>query len=127
MPVKYKVTEKTQPGVTGGGQRKFYALPVMNGELTLEDLTKNIEKISTASGADIRGVLYALVDVAIDGLANGSIIRMGELGSLRISLSSEGKIKPGEVNAAAVKNLSIVFTPGKRIKKMLKNAKLQKV
>lgn len=52
----------------------------MDGELDIDSLTKAIEKICTVSGADIRAVLYALVDVYLDELEKGGIIRMGDLG-----------------------------------------------
>jgi predicted histone-like DNA-binding protein len=76
--------------------------------------------------ADIRAVLYAMVDVMQDALANGQIVRVGELGSLRVSLSSEGKEKPEKVNAAAIKGARVVFTPGKDIKNMLANLSYSK-
>ena len=98
----------------------------MDGELTLADLTKAIEKICTVSGADIRAVLYALVDVAVDSLADGTIVRLGDLGSLRISISSEGKATLEEVNGNCVKGASVIFTPGSRIKDMLATVKYQK-
>jgi predicted histone-like DNA-binding protein len=126
MPIKFKVIERGQPGITGGGEKKFYATPVMDGELTLPELTKAIEKICTVSGADIRAVVYALVDVAVDSLADGTIVRLGDLGSLRVSISSEGKATIEEVNAAAVKGASVIFTPGARIKDMLETVKYQK-
>ena len=126
MSIKYKIIERGQPGVTGGGVKKYYASPVMNGELTLADLIKAIEKICTASGADIRAVLYALVDVSIDELAKGTIVRLGDLGSLRVSLSSEGKDTAEEVNANAIRSTSVIFTPGTRIKDMLSVTKYQK-
>jgi len=127
MPVKYKVTEKTQPGIVGGGKRKFYALPVISGDLILDRMIKRIEKISSLSGGDIHAALYELADIAIEGLAEGYIVHMGELGNFRISLNSEGKDSPDEVTAAAIKKFSIIYTPGPRFKEMLKNVKLQKV
>lgn len=127
MPIKIKVIQRGEPGVTGGGQKKSYASPVMDGELTLPGLTKAIEKICTVSGADIRAVLYALVDVAVDSLADGTIVRLGDLGSLRISISSEGKATEKEVTGDAIKGVSVIFTPGPRIREMLATAKFQKV
>ena len=127
MAIQFKVIERGQPGIAGGGEKKFYASPVMDGELSMAELTKAIEKICTVSGADIRAVLYALVDVGIDNLANGTILRLGDLGSLRISLSSEGKATADEVTSSAIKNSSVIFTPGTRIKEMLTMAKFQKV
>ena len=127
MSVKIKSVAKGQPGVVGGGDKKHYASPVMEGEMNIDALTKAIEKICTVSGADIRAVLYALVDVSIDGLERGAIIRMGDLGNLRITLSSEGKLSAQEVTGASVKKAGIIFTPGSRLKEMLKSLKYQKV
>ncbi len=79
------------------------------------------------SGADIRAVLYAMVDVAVDSLAEGTIVRLGDLGSLRTSISSEGKATHDEVNASAIKGASIIFTPGTRIKETLSAIKYEKV
>ncbi|MDY3528648.1 HU family DNA-binding protein [Riemerella anatipestifer] len=119
MPVKFKVIERGQPGVSGGGDKKWYATPVSSGEKTLTDLTKDIEKISTVSGADIRAVLYALVDVMQSSLANGQFVRLGELGSLRVSFSSEGKATEKEVTANTIKQAKVIFTPAKGIKDTL--------
>ena len=127
MAIKFKVIERGQPGVAGGGEKKYYANPVMDGELTLTGLTKAIEKTCTVSGADIRAVLYAMVDIAVDRLAEGTIVRLGDLGSLRTSISSEGKATPEEVKASSIKGASIIFTPGQRIKETLSAIKYEKV
>ncbi|MEQ8712053.1 MAG: hypothetical protein RIC80_03500 [Cyclobacteriaceae bacterium] len=126
MPIKYKVIERGQPGVAGGGEKKFYATAVMTGEVNIDDLTKSIEKISTVSGADIRAVLYAMVDVATDQLANSQIVRLGDLGSLRMSVGSNGVDTPEEVNASSIKGNKVIFTPGKKLQAMRKSASYQK-
>jgi predicted histone-like DNA-binding protein len=127
MSIKFKAIERTQPGVTGGGEKKFYASANVTGEKDLEGITKLIEKISTVSGADIRAVLYALVDVAIDELADGKIIRLGDLGSLRVSLSSAGVTEEKDVTASVIKGTSIIFTPGKKLKQMQNNLEFEKI
>jgi hypothetical protein len=86
MSIQIKSVERGQPGVAGGGTKKYYASPVHGKEITLEGLTKAIEKTSTVNGADIRAVLYAMVEEAVAGLEDGRIIRLGDLGSLRITL-----------------------------------------
>lgn len=127
MSVKFKPIQKAQPGVSGGGDKKFYANPVYTGEITLEQLTEKIEKISTVSGADIRAVLYALVDVIPAELANSQIVRVGDLGSFRVSIGSEGKEKQEEVTAHCIKSSKILFTPGAKLKAMQNNLKFEKV
>ncbi|SMO62089.1 DNA-binding protein, histone-like, putative [Saccharicrinis carchari] len=121
MPIKFNVIERGQPGVVGGGEKKFYASAKMEGDLTLEGLTNRIEKISTVSGADIRAVLYAMVDVMVDSLGDGKNVRLGDLGSLRVGISSVGEATAAEVKASSVKSSKVIFTPGKKIKEMLNN------
>ena len=127
MTVKYKVIERGQPGVVGGGDKKFYANTVTNGELTLEKLTKRIAQNSTVGGADIRAVLYSMVEVMQDGLEEGSIVRLGDLGSLRISISSTGEDAEKDVTSHSIKSARCIFTPGNELKKMLKNLEYEKV
>lgn len=127
MPIKFKAIERGQPGVVGGGERKFYASANVTGEVTIEGLTKRIEKISTVSGADIRAVLYALVDVSVDEMADGKIVRLGDLGYFRVSISSEGVTEQNEVTADIIKGGKVIFTPGKEIKKMLETLTYQKM
>ena len=127
MAINFKVRQRGQPGVKGGGAKKFYASPVLDGEMSMPEMTTAIEKICTVSGADILAVFYALVDVSINNLSNGTIIRLGELGSLRPSLSSDGKATEAEVNAGSIKYANVLFTPGSRIKDMLSAAKFKKV
>lgn len=126
MAIKFKVIEKGQPGVAGGGVKKYYASTQTTGEMTLTKLTKSIEMVSTVSGADIRAVLYAMVDVMKASLADGQIVRLGELGSLRINISSNGEEKAEKVTTKSVKGAKTVFTPGSDLKELLKNLKYEK-
>lgn len=126
MSIKFNVVQKGQPGVAGGGTKKYYASAQSSGELTLAGLTKRIEKMSTVSGADIRAVVYAMVDVMKDALADGQIVRLGELGSLRVSISSEGKETEKAVNVSSILNSRVIFTPGKDIREMLASLSYEK-
>jgi predicted histone-like DNA-binding protein len=127
MAIQIKAVERGQPGVAGGGVKKFYASPVHDREVSLDGLTKAIEKTSTVNGADIRAVLYAMVEEAVTGLSDGRIIRFGDLGSLRITINSEGKNTAEEVTATSVKKAKVIFTPGKKLQEMLNNAKFTKM
>ena len=126
MSTKFKVITKGEPGVVGGGVKKYYAASVFTGERNLEDLTTDIGRMSTVSGADIRAVLYALVDVVSSELQNSQIVRLGDLGSLRLNVSSRGMETGKEVTAAAIKGTKLVFTPGPKLKEMQKTAKFEK-
>ncbi len=81
----------------------------------------------TVNGADIRAVLYALVEAMQSSLSNGQAVRLGELGSLRVSIGSEGKATEKEINSSSIKNAKVIFTPGKDIKKMLDTLEYEKM
>ena len=127
MSIAFKVIERGEPGVAGGGQKKFYATQVATGESDIDNLTRSIERTSTVSGADIRAVLYGFVETMMDDLAAGKIVKLGELGNFRVSISSEGKNTGEEVNASAIKNARIIFSPGKKLKKLLQSLDYKKV
>jgi predicted histone-like DNA-binding protein len=128
MPVPYVIKKKALPPNSGEWQGKslYYALPVSRGTLGLVDLTKMIEKMSTVNGADIRAVTYALMEAIITGLSDGMIIKLGELGSFRLSFSSEGKVSPQLVKPSTIKENRVIFGPGEAMKQALKEIKYVK-
>ena len=126
MPIKYKLAQKSQPGVAGGGAKKWYAAVANDGELTVDDLVKQIEKFSALSEADIRGVIIALENVIQDQLANGKIIRLDKLGSFYPSLASEGVVKEEDFTVANIKSAKVNYRPGKRISNALSTATFKK-
>lgn len=115
MAIPYKVVQKGQPGVVGGGVKKFYASVVTTGETTIDELTKEIEKFSALSEADIRGVIIALENVIQNKLAEGKIVRLEKLGSLYPSLSSKGVDTEAEVTSSIIKEATVNYRPGERI------------
>ena len=56
---------------------------------------------STVSPTDCHAVSMALEGNVIRELRKGKIVRMGELGSYRLSVHAEGKETPEEVNTDA--------------------------
>ena len=126
MPIRYRVIGKKNPRQPNDPV-KYYAHTALNGEIDLLELCKEIEKISTVSEADIMAVLSSLVAVVPDKLADGRIVRIGDLGDFRPSLSSEGHEAEKEVTAASIKKNKILFRPGKRIRKVMKAAEYKKV
>ncbi len=126
MAIKYNVIERGEPGVEGGGIKKFYASAQTTGNLGIDELTEQIERISTVSGADIRAVLYSIVDVVPKLLSNGNIVNIGDLGAFRVSISSDGSATAEEVTANNIKKAKILFRPGKKFSSMLKTLEYKK-
>jgi predicted histone-like DNA-binding protein len=115
MAIKFKVVQKTQPGVVGGGVKKYYAVIVTDGEVTVEELSKRIEKFSSLSEADIYGVLIALENVIQEELTKNKIIRLQKLGSFYPAIKSEGEENEEDVDARSIKGAGVNYRPGDRI------------
>lgn len=126
MSIKYKLIQKSQPGVAGGGRKKWYASVGLDGEASIDDLVKQIEKFSALSEVDIRGVIIALENVIQDELANGRVIRLDKLESFYPSLSSEGTVKEEDFTSANIKTARVNYRPGVRISKALLTASFKK-
>jgi predicted histone-like DNA-binding protein len=126
MAIEYKVIERSQPGVVGGGEKKFYASIVYGREVTIDELVKNIEKFSALSESDIRGVIYALENVAQDMLSQGRIVRLEKLGSFYPAISSKGEVEQSGVTGASIRRVSVNYRPGARILAAIRNAGFKK-
>ncbi|MEK6482279.1 HU family DNA-binding protein [Catalinimonas sp. 4WD22] len=123
--IKYKAIARKQPGTTEGPV-KYYASTVLDGEVGLLELCQEIEKTSTVSEADIMAVLTSLVSVIPDKLTQSKIVRLGDLGSFRPSIGSNGVETEEEVNKSTIKSNKVIFTPGKRVSKAMKAADYKK-
>ena len=127
MTIKFKAQEKAQPGVAGGGVKKHYASIVLDGEATIDDLEKDIEKFSSLTEPDIRGVIIALENSIQTKLSEGKIVRLEKLGSLYPAISSTGVEKAEDVTSAIIKEAYINYRPGERLIKTLNGSGFVKV
>ena len=127
MAIHYKVVSRGEPGVKGGGKKKFYAQVVTDGEVSVDEIVAEIEKFSALSEPDIRGVIVALENVIQNKLADSKIVRMDKIGSFYPSLSSTGSEKEEEVNTKSVTKISVNYRAGKRILDTMKAKGVKKV
>lgn len=127
MSIKFKVLEKGQPGVVGGGEKKWYAQIVYDEEVTVDELVQEIEKFCSLTEPDIRGVITALENVIQNKLSASRIVRMERLGSFYPAISSNGEDEESKVDANSIKKVSVNYRPGDRITKAINDAGFKKV
>lgn len=106
---------------------KFYAKTQASGEKGLDELCEDINGCCTFTRADIVGALAAIEVEAIKTLQNGLILRIGDLGSLRVSVSSNGAITEKDFNESYIKNARLVYTPSTKLREMLANLQYAQV
>ena len=124
--VTYSVVPRKNPHKSGEAP-KFYAQAQARGEANLRTMAEEIEKMCTLTYADVAAVLIALETTICKCLANGEIVRLGELGSMRLSLKSSGAAVADEFLPSLIKRSRILFRPGASLHLMMKSLSFEKV
>ena len=125
MPVKFTTTPKKDPRNLEADP-KYYAIVKSDGRVDTIGVAKSINSMSTVSNADSLAVLEAFLHVVPEKLSDGKIVELGDFGSFRVSVSSQGADVPEEVTARNITDTKVIFTPGKRFKQMLATIEFQK-
>lgn len=118
MAVPYIVIEQENPG--NRNEMIYFARTISDGTIDIDELIRQLEKMSTLSGADIQAVIYGLVKLASHHLSNGKIVELGALGTFRITINSEGRPSEEEVDEDSIRRARVTYRPGKLIRRMLK-------
>lgn len=104
---------------------KYYPQIQHSGEVTLDEMAADIEENCTATSSDIQAVVDALRKRIIRHLKEGKIVRLGALGSLRLSVSSAGAESEEKFSASMIKTSRVIYVPGGTLQEMLKVLKFQ--
>lgn len=98
---------------------KYYAQADAVEPITLADITERVEKRSTVSSADAKAVLDALQFEIKEALLDGKSVRLGDIGSFRVTLGSEGVDVPDELTADKIRIVRVRFSPSSRLRRWL--------
>ena len=116
--MKIKLIERRKPG-TKTGPGKFYASPVNVGKKTLRDIAHDIAGRSSLTRGDIENVLSNFMDCLPHYLRDGFSVQLGEFGTMRLTLSSEGAATLKAFKTETIKP-RVTFTPGVELKAALR-------
>jgi len=125
MAVKYKVVEMGNPG-NPTAPKKHYARIVSNGETSLHSLSKEIAGRSSLTVGDVKNVIEQFIELIPQHLADGKIVRLGSLGSISLSCSSEGEETAAKVSPASIKSVKASYRPSNDLKSSLGKLKFEK-
>jgi predicted histone-like DNA-binding protein len=115
--MKYKLIWRANP--QNRTQQKLYAVPVNNGTVNKADLTKEIVTVSSLSKGDVSNAIECVIDVIPKYLLMGKSVNLGELGTFRLSFSSEGVEEKSDFNVGKINGVKVIFTPSTELKKQL--------
>ena len=125
MSIKFKAVQVVNPqDITA--PRKFYAKATDASITDLNELAELVAFNSSMSKTDCYAVLMGLETFVIRELERGRNVRLGELGTYKIGIQSEGRDTEEEVDSFAIKKAKINFRPGPGLRKMLKHLEYKK-
>ena len=90
-------------------------------------MATRIQASCTVTKADVYAVLVALEDVITDALKGGEIVRLGDLGTFQIGISSKGAVTEEDYSDSLITKARINFRPGTALAGILSGLTFQKV
>ena len=115
--MKIKMVQRKNPQKKS--EVKYYASPVNAGKKTLRDIAHDIAGRSSLTRGDIENVLSNFMDCLPHYLRDGFSVQLGEFGTMRLTLSSEGAATEKAFKTEKIKP-RVTFTPGVELKAALR-------
>ena len=106
---------------------KYYAQAQARGDVNIREMAERIQSTCTVTKADVYAVLVSLEDVVKEAIENGEIVRLGDLCTLQVGLSSRGTLTEKEYEDTNIKKARINFRPGPVLAGALETLKFTKV
>lgn len=125
MPAKYKVIEKVNPR-DPQGVRKFYPSLQSNGRSNQRKLALEAADRSTLSDADMDAAMTNLLALIPKHLVEGQIVDLGEFGTFRLTIKTEGADLAEDVTVRNIKKVGVRFTPGAAFRKAMEDVRFEK-
>ena len=124
--VTYSISPRMNPSEKGTPP-KFYGHVQARGDVSLREMSERIQQTCTVHKSDVYAVLVALEDVITDALKGGEIVRLGDLGTFQIGISSKGALTEEDYDESLIKKARINFRPGLALANILGNLSYKKV
>jgi len=127
MALKVHAVKRKIPGGENAGKEMYFGQVRLNECVPLEKFSEKVSSNTTATPADVDAVLNGLVMVLSENLDNGNTIDLGDVGSMRLTAGSSGADTEEKFHCRMMRKPRIVFTPGKRLKSVVKEVKFERL
>jgi predicted histone-like DNA-binding protein len=125
MAIFFRTHQRRNP-LEPTAPQKWYGAVKSIGSYSLYKLATRIARESTISEADVYAVLTSFIAMVPQVLDDGYIVNLGEFGSFRVTISSQGAETEAEYTVSNIEKRKILFTPGKLLKNAIRNFNFQK-
>ena len=106
---------------------KYYGNVKSSGDINIREMAERIQGSCTVTKADVYAVLVALEDVISESIQKGEIVRLMDIGTLRVGISTKGALTEDKFDDSLIKKTRILFRPGSVLQNALSNINFTKV
>lgn len=118
MALRFKKVKRRVLAGEDKGEYKYYGMAKATSVTGLDEVCNLICARASFSRADVRSLIESLDWVMDHELRAGRTVKVGELGTFRLSLSSEGALTKKELTAHRIKKARVIFSPGAVLKEV---------
>lgn len=119
--MQYKLTQKHNPA-NRREPAKWYASPLNNGKISAFQLNRQVIMRSKLD----KDIVKKVVDITAEELSRllmeGFSVAFHDMGTFRVSFSSEGAKKTEDFQPEMINNIKVIFTPSVKLQETIKNA-----
>lgn len=126
MSVKYSIAARKNPR-NPEAPKKYYAQAQADGTLEFGTMCDTIADRGTCIKGDVMAALDGVIHTMKQALAEGQIVRLGELGSFQIVLGSYPAVSAKDFISTLIRKQKILFRPGKALTDLLKTLSYKQV
>ncbi|MDR1003442.1 MAG: hypothetical protein LBL97_00320, partial [Prevotellaceae bacterium] len=117
--IKYRLVRKVNP-MKKGEPAKWYGNPIVNEKVDTRALSTEGTEFTSLSPNEFESAMYELGHKLARGLIAGNSIKINDLGTFRLSFSSDGVAEVTDFYAQTmIKDPHIIFTPEKSLMKAI--------
>jgi predicted histone-like DNA-binding protein len=123
--MRYKLVERKNPQ-DWESQGKWYATPIYDGKVAQREISEDIVNLSSLARGDVGNVINSVIDTVPKYLVMGKSVNLGELGTFRVSFSSEGVEDPKTFTVDKISGVRVLFTPSAELRRKLDSIRFEK-
>jgi len=101
------------------GEVKVYGLVVPESKTSVDIITSELTARTTLTRPDVLATLAGIAEKAVTELADGRTVRLGDLGSLFVTLQTAGSEDVEGFTQAMIKGVNVRFRPSSFLRKQL--------
>lgn len=95
---------------------KYYAMPEYTGNVDTDFIAEQIGGRSSLTKGDVKNVLSNFLEEVTTFMLLGRSVKLNDLGTFRISFSSEGAESEETFKTSMIKGIKVIFTPDVNMK-----------